>query len=104
MSKVLDNELLLQEDEVYGSDRNLGEMESRNEVAGLIETIKRHEQEIVDLKRERNALQAEVDAKYLFLKAQSNLVEELKQQVLKALHTSSSKEVYKTETEGGMEQ
>lgn len=76
----------------------------QNEIAGLVETIKRHEQEIVDLKKERNALQADVDAKNFFLKAQSNLVEELKQQVLKALHTSSSKETYKTETEGGMEQ
>lgn len=76
----------------------------QNEIAGLVETIKRHEQEIVDLKKERDSLQADVDAKNLFLKAQSNLIEELKQQILKALHTSSSKETYKTETEGGMEQ
>lgn len=84
-------------------DENLKDF-YENEIAGLIESIKRGEQEIVDLKRELASARADLDAKNLFLKAQSNLVEELKQQVLKALHTSSSKETYKTETEGGMEQ
>ena len=105
MSKVLDNELLLEE-EIYNEGRIL-DPDRCNEVAGLIETIKAHEQEIVDLRKERDSLKADLAAKDLFIKAQSSLHEELKRQVIdcktKIVHAGSMKD-FVTETEGGHEQ
>lgn len=79
-------------------DENLKDF-YENEIAGLIESIKRGEQEIIDLKKERNALQADLDARDMLLKAQSNLVEELKMQVINAKRDGA-----KCEISGGHEQ
>jgi len=71
----------------------------QNEIAGLVETIKRHEQEIVDLKKELQAARADLEAKDLFIKSQSSLHEELKQQVINA-----KRNVEVDEISGGHEQ
>lgn len=71
----------------------------QNEIAGLIETIKRHEQEIVDLKKELQAAISDLEARDLFIKNQSNLHEELKSQVL-----NSKRRTDTCELAGGHEQ
>lgn len=60
-------------------DENLKDF-YENEIAGLIESIKRGEQEIIDLKKELASARADLDAKDLFIRSQSNLIEELKAQ------------------------
>ena len=65
----------------------------QNEIAGYIETIKRHEQEIVDLKRHINSLNSDMEIKNAFVKNQSNLCEELKGQLIKRERQSLETEV-----------
>ena len=73
----------------------------QNEIAGLIETIKRHEQDILDLKDENRSLRNDIAARDTFIKNQSNLVEELKQQVIgRGVHITTDT----CETSGGHEQ
>ena len=64
-----------------------------NEIAGYIETIKRQEQIIVDLRKYVESLKSDLEIKNTFVKNQSNLHEELKRQLINKERCSLETEV-----------
>ena len=64
-----------------------------NEIAGYIETIKRQEQTIVDLRKYVESLKSDLEIKNTFVKNQSNLHEELKRQLINKERCSLETEV-----------
>ena len=64
-----------------------------NEIAGYIETIKRQEQIIVDLRKYIESLKSDLEIKNTFVKNQSNLHEELKRQLINKERQSLETEV-----------
>jgi len=64
-----------------------------NEIAGYIETIKRQEQTIVDLRKYVESLKSDLEIKNTFVKNQSNLHEELKRQLINKERQSLETEV-----------